>query len=182
MLSMFVLIRKKFKIFKTIVVMNVIDVMDNFFWFKKTIKRFFHNQAMFSNISTMITKWMGRIKKINIAPIFVFSAFPVVVVFSRRRTKSFSFPSFAYFPLMFFRKFFAPMSQPNLPFGFFRTMFAFIPRGISLFKFGSWRGSPSFQCQTNFLSNLLRLFFAKKASFNKVTTTIPIYKHTLIIT
>jgi len=53
---MFRLISKQFKIFRSIIILNIIDMMDSLFWEKVSSNHSFHNKAVFINIPFLTTK------------------------------------------------------------------------------------------------------------------------------
>ena len=99
---MFGMIRKQSKILYAIILTVAVKVMDYFFWFQVSAKKFFHNKAMLSDIFSLSSTFGGKgmIRRINKnIPFFVslFSTFPIrrllaFAVFCRtafRTTKAF---------------------------------------------------------------------------------------------
>jgi len=79
-------IRKQHKIFDSIIVFYLVDMMYNFSFFKKPSKMFFHSDYVSSNVPSFIGSWMRRSIAGSSIPIFVFSATPINVSFSRLKT------------------------------------------------------------------------------------------------
>ncbi len=91
--SMQTFIIEQFKIFKSIILLVVIDMVYTLRWLKKSFKFFFHNQSMFSNISTFGSKWMRFVQNIYI-PIFsirVSTIFPIPMLTIRCLVHFFTF-------------------------------------------------------------------------------------------
>ncbi len=105
---------KQLQVFNPIIVKNPIDMMNFFFWVKKSAKMFFHYEAVFENIFLGILKGMiGRINQ-NITTgslVFSHSRFPKI---------RFAFICFTNFLTMFLRKFNSLFFLTNQIFAFFR--------------------------------------------------------------
>lgn len=56
--QMFIIIRKKFQVFNSIVKLITINVMYFFIWLKNSIKVIFHNQTMLSDITDLLASWV----------------------------------------------------------------------------------------------------------------------------
>lgn len=74
---------KEFKIFRTIIILNAIFMMNCFFWFKIATRHFFHDKTRTFNISSLIAKWMIPIVDINVSIMDRFSALPFRMHFSK---------------------------------------------------------------------------------------------------
>lgn len=68
---------KQHKIFESIVAMNTVDVVDNFFWRKITSKMFLHYKPMFSNRTSFIGKRMFWFRNIDVSVAYLSPPFPV---------------------------------------------------------------------------------------------------------
>lgn len=89
-LGMFTLAHN-FKIFDSIVVLNSVNMVDNFAFAKIPAKVFLHYKSMFQNISStlMVFEWMFRSINKNITiRILYFSAFPICGLFSKLSLKT----------------------------------------------------------------------------------------------
>jgi len=140
---------KQFKIFRTIIVSNPIDMMNFFRFFKIPTKLLFHYKTMFENIFLSIVKRMkGRINKdITIGISKTTHSFISEIRLSYpRKTHSFS---------SFFREFFAKPRFSN-------------KRLMPFLKLSRWGLMFSLKSFTNFISMRLRHF----VSFNKHTLII----------
>jgi hypothetical protein len=121
-------IRKKYKIFNSIIGFNAVNMMDYFTFFKVSSKMFFHYKSMFSNIVVSF-RCIGMVmaQYINISFANIFATVPSRVIMCLKTG----------------------------------AFFSFIPRGLSFFKFGMWRGMPSPKRICDFHS----YFFSKRFKF-----------------
>ena len=126
------LIRKKKKIFKSIILPVTVYMMNNFSRFNISPKMFLHYKTMLSNVTGIITKRMIRFMNKNILiTICKFSTFPIWVFRTRNLDKllpfipwDMSFISFAYGIFYFLRTRFT--NARNIWFAFFRFTIALI--------------------------------------------------------
>jgi len=100
---MFRIVFQKHKVFNSIVVLNTIDMMNNFFRFNVASNVLLHHKTMFSNITLSATKWMGWImnKYISIRinnsstlpiPMFISTGIKIFFTFIRSRSANLGFP------------------------------------------------------------------------------------------
>lgn len=179
MSSMFSLIKKQYKIFQAVVVMDIIDVMNNFLRVQIPTNTLFHNQSVFSNITTVVMKWMGGIIDIYIATRFIFPTLPAITFFAPRRTKMKLFGN----PTKMFSVLFRKLSTRKRQ-GYFASHLQgpgpSLGRGnITLLKKSIWRGYSTPKCLTYLSSYPERTFFPKKAFFYKLALGIS-FNHSLI--
>lgn len=59
--------RKKIKVFRMVISLDFVYMMNNFFWGQKSIQYFFSYQPMFANIAAFFSEWMGWRMDHNIA-------------------------------------------------------------------------------------------------------------------
>lgn len=135
-LKMFSQINKQFKIFRMVIRRITVNMMNHFFRFKKSSYMLFHNQPMFKNITTTISKWMiGLINK-NISILsFINPPLPIRIIFTLNIFRMFSFNPrnmtffktgcialfrFTHFSFCFFRMFISYFSNTRT---FWRTIF-----------------------------------------------------------
>ena len=113
---------KYLKVFRAIIITNIVDMMNLFLRLKISSKHFFRYNTMFVNITTKIGKWMVWLKNINI-PFFVNSSiFPTPSRMSPQ--------CLAYLFFMFFGKMFSPPIA-QMTFGETISIFWF---GMAFFK------------------------------------------------
>jgi len=111
-LDMCLIILKQLQIFRSIIILNTIDVVHYLFRFEITSENFFHYQAASTNITMIIAKRMIRLINENIAQTFNYAASPMRIF--RTFATNFSF--------MFFRKFFAFSFKTYFIFSFRRMV------------------------------------------------------------
>jgi hypothetical protein len=58
-LMMFTFISKQFKIFNSIIISNLIKMMNSFTRLKRSFKMFLHYETMLKNVATTIARWMS---------------------------------------------------------------------------------------------------------------------------
>lgn len=93
------LVFTKFKVFNFIIHSVTVNMVYNFFWFQKSTKIFFHNQSVFGNISSFLSKWMVWLKNHFISTIG-YQPTPA----AKKSTASFSFIGFPHFSCFFWTK------------------------------------------------------------------------------
>lgn len=50
---------QQFKIFQSVIISDIVQVMDNLTLLQISTQIFLHNKSMFKNISSLRSKWMG---------------------------------------------------------------------------------------------------------------------------
>lgn len=168
MFHMFRMITKKNKIFKTIISLVSVLMMNNFFWVKKSTKMFLHNQTMFVNISVFIWMWVMWVPNHSISMLQNYSTFPVVMIITTAiivistllRTKN--------YPSRFLsNNFFTTFSTKNsLPFMFPHTFSTTI---FSMFR--RWFLKNCFAIKTNMFN------FSKVFHSNIITYELRSYQY-----
>lgn len=126
---------KKLKVSNSIIVNNMINMMNNFFWLKITAKFLFHYKAVFINVTSDIREWMVSVFCKNISKCCFCFSLPIIMVFAGSR--------FAYFSSSFFRM-------------FKQTLFAFIPSFLPLLEGARIRVNRTFN---TFVPSNLNSFF-----------------------
>ena len=128
---MFGIICKKFKVFNSIIIKNMIYMVNGFSRVKVSSKMLLHYKSMLSNISSVAFKRMVMRTNKNISSrIFCYAARPTRIAFS----KPFFFINFFCFLRAWISKERYRISQSNSFFMFFRKFSSFSPWNISFFK------------------------------------------------
>lgn len=168
-LLMSTIIRKKFKIFTSIIISNAINMVHNFFRSKVTPKMFFHYKPVFQNIFTFTAKRMFGLININISiRSFNSSTYPHVMFCARTLRKFLAFIR-SYLSLlktssrikMYSLKIFIPRRM-----SYFRFIITFLRARFSSTSFYCRKFNPKF-----FFANLTYsfnrhfIFLLKKAAF-----------------
>lgn len=119
------------KIFRSIISWITINMMHNFFRFKKSIEHFFCDKAMFLNISIFISLWMVRLFKKDISKTCLSTTFPKRMFASGIS----AFHCFALLSFSFFGKF-SPSQKMRFAFffKFIKTFYHCFRHFISYFK------------------------------------------------
>lgn len=96
--NMFINIRKQFKIFYTIISFNIVNMMNNLFFIKRSTNMLFHNYSMFQNISFFRIIKSFRVYQNNIT--MRINAFSNII--PSCRSSIFSFKGFRYLSFLSF--------------------------------------------------------------------------------
>lgn len=129
--NMLIICRKQVKIFRSVVALVLIDVMNCFSRIKKSSNYFFNNKSVFINIASSIFMRMSLLKKEPIPAVFPSSCCRLPVTFFAAKN------SFSNVVLIFFKNlttfvtrntyssFWIKMRLRNLPLHFFTPWFSF---------------------------------------------------------
>jgi len=165
--TVFRMIFKQFKIFRSIVISDSIYMMNDFFRFKIPPKMFFYNKVRTSNIMGLCGKGVSRLKNVNITfGICCHSAIPITIFIPFFSKTNFSF---CYFGMFFSVKriFLSLLSNShkisNFFFYFFRHLVTFSKRPFIGITFKAF--IPSGLTFTHFLASKI------KAAFGFLTET-----------
>lgn len=133
-LHMSFIVWKQFKVFYSIIILDTVDMMDDFFCRKNTSQQFFHYNTMLKDFTSFVSKGMLWLRNIDITMTYTSSAFPKRVLRACARSNKVvnlflrplsAFIGYTHFSFGFFRMMCSSFSKTNLSFPFFRKRRSF---------------------------------------------------------
>src|SRR3990167_4002782 len=168
MFCMFSNVGKQFQIFYSIITMNIINMMNNFFRSKITSDMFFHYKTMFKDITGFMCIRMVRIFYKDVSSLLgTFTTIPIMMIFSSgERCFNLIFPFFrhiSFFPSPISRVSYMSFTHSNSVIIGCPSYFS----GISHFVFSILRTFSTYSKRISHFrkSNIFSMFFCKWFSF-----------------